>query len=131
MEIRQVEAKHFKKGSYIMMDNVPCVVTGIQISRPGKHGHAKCRIEAVGLSDEKKRVGLYPGDTKIDSPVVDKRTGQIIAVQGERVQIMDVETYETFELKIPEKLKSKVIEGAEASYWVAAGQKILMDVKSA
>ena len=43
-----------QKGSYIVLDNAACKVVDLQVSRPGKHGHAKVRLEAVGLIDEKK-----------------------------------------------------------------------------
>ena len=36
-----------QKGSYVVIDGVACRVSDTQTSRPGKHGHAKCRIEAV------------------------------------------------------------------------------------
>ena len=37
-------------------------------------------------------------------------TAQVISVMGDKAQLMDLETYETFELPIPEELKGKLFE---------------------
>lgn len=129
MAIEQVEAKHFKKGSYIMIDDVPCRVVDNSKSAPGKHGHLKCKIEAIGLIDSKKRMIMKPGDAKIPCPVVDKRLGQIVSISGDSAQLMDMETYEMFETQIPDNLKSAVQEGKEVEYWVIESVKAVMSIK--
>jgi len=55
MEVVMKEAKQFRKGDFIMIDDVPCRVVDISLSKPGKHGSAKARIIAVGIIDGKKR----------------------------------------------------------------------------
>jgi len=42
---------------------------------------------------------------------------------------MDVSTYETFDLKIPEELKAEVKEGKEVLYWIILNDKIIKQVK--
>ena len=118
-----------KKGSNIIIEGAPCKVTDIQISRPGKHGHAKVRLAAVGLIDSKKRIIVKPGHDKIEVPIIDKRTAQVLSVQGDSTNVMDVESYETFDLKIPEELSGTVSEGATVLYWEIVGQRLLKQVK--
>ena len=48
-KVKLVSVSSLKTGSYVIIDNVACIVKDIQISRPGKHGHAKARISAIGL----------------------------------------------------------------------------------
>jgi len=130
MEAEQVEAKHFKKGRYILIDGVPCVVSENAVSAPGKHGHAKCRITCTGILDGKKRVIMRPGDSKLPCPSVDKRKGQIVSIQGNVAQIMDTETYEVFESEIPEKIRESAKEGMVAEYWIIGGEiKAIISVK--
>ena len=43
-ETKQSTAGSLKQGSYVIMNGAACVVKSVQTSRPGKHGHAKCRI---------------------------------------------------------------------------------------
>jgi len=125
----QVDAGSLKPGRYVVFDGEACVVKSIQTSRPGKHGHAKCRIEAVTLKDSRKIIKVMPGHDKVASPIIDKKTAQILSVNGDTANVMDMETYETFDLKIPEELQGQVVEGAQVLYWVMLGEKIMKQVK--
>jgi len=124
-----VEVKTLKVGKYVILDGEASKITSIQTSSPGKHGSAKARVEAVGIFDNQKRSIVKPVDTKIDIPIIDKRVGQVLALMGSDVQLMDLETYETFELPIPNELSDKLIEGAEVDYIMALGNKKLMRIK--
>ncbi|NPA38252.1 MAG: translation initiation factor IF-5A [Candidatus Nanohaloarchaeota archaeon] len=130
MEVIMKEAKQFRKGDFIMIDDVPCRVVDISLSKPGKHGSAKARIVAVGIIDGKKREISKPGDSKIPAPIIDKRDGQVITVSDDQAQIMDLETYEVFDALVNEELKGKLTEGVNVEYWVIAGTvKMIMRVK--
>ena len=56
MATKPASVGSLKVGSYVVLDGAACRVKNIDVSRPGKHGHAKVRLEGVGLVDEKKRV---------------------------------------------------------------------------
>ena len=119
-----------QKGNYIIIDNVACKVTDTQTSRPGKHGHAKVRLTAVGLIDKKKRIIVMPGHDSVEVPIVDKKNSQVLSVHGDTANVMDTETYETFDLKIPEELKSDCVEGSIALYWIILDDKVMKQVKT-
>ncbi len=123
-------ATSMKKGSYIALDGEACKVVSTQISRPGKHGHAKIRIEAVGLIDEKKREVVMPGHDNVEVPIIEKRNAQVLSVQGDTANVMDSETYETFNIAIPEDMKADVIEGAIVLYWDILGNRVMKQLKS-
>lgn len=128
--MKQIEAKSARNGVYIIIDNVACKVTDLQTSKPGKHGHLKCKITAKGILDGKRRVIEKPGSAKLDSPIIEKKVAQVISIQGEIAQVMDIESYETFESRIPEDLKGKLIEGGNVVYWIIGETKALMEIKS-
>jgi translation initiation factor 5A len=65
----------------------------------------------------------------VDIPIIDKRTAQVIAIMGGDVQLMDLETYETFETPIPDELSEQLVEGVEVEYIEALGQRKLMRTK--
>lgn len=119
-----------QKGNYIIIDGVACRVFSTQTSRPGKHGHAKVRMQAVGIIDGKKREIVKPGHDNIEVPIVGKRTAQVLSIQGDTANVMDSETYETFDLKIPEELKGEVVEGCNVLYWVILNQKVMKQIKT-
>lgn len=130
MTVKSVGANTLKQGSYIVMDGAACKVASIQVSRPGKHGHAKMRIEGVGILDGKKRVVVLPGHDHVEAPIIDKKTAQVLSVQGNSANVMDAETYETFDLAIPEDLAADCQPGVNVLYWKVLNDKIMKQVKS-
>ena len=130
MTVKSVGANTLKQGSYIVIDGAACKVGSIQVSRPGKHGHAKMRIEGVGLIDHKKRVVVLPGHDHVEAPVIDKKTAQILSVQGSTANVMDSESYETFDLEVPEDLAADCQPGVNVLYWKVLSDKIMKQVKS-
>ena len=128
-ERKLVTVGGLKKGDTIVIDNAPCRVTDLSVSRPGKHGHAKVNMMAVGILDGKKRNLVMPGHDKIEAPIIEKKTAQVLSTSGKNANVMDMETYETFDLEIPEELNDKVKEGIEVLYWALMGIKVLRQVK--
>jgi len=129
MDTKQTQASSLKEGNYVVFDNVACVVKSIQKSKTGKHGSAKCKIEAVGIIDGKKIIKILPGSDNVDVPIVDKKSAQVLSLHGEIANVMDTETFETFDLKIPEELKDLISEGVQVIYWTLLGDKIIKQVK--
>jgi translation initiation factor 5A len=130
MSKKLVSVSTLQKGSYVMMGEQASRVTDIQVSRPGKHGHAKIRMSAVGLIDNKKRVEVMPGHDNIEVPIIDKKTAQVLSVHGDSANVMDVETYETFDLEIPEELKEKCVDGVNVLFWQILDKKVMKQVKT-
>ena len=129
MATKVVEIKSLKQGKYLVLDGEASKIISISTSSPGKHGAAKARIEAVGLFDNQKRSLVKPVNAKVDVPIIDKRVGQVIALMGEEVQLMDLETYETIDLPIPDDLKDELVEGKEVEYIEAMGNMKIMRTK--
>ena len=117
------EVRTLKVNRYIIIDDEPCKILSISTSKPGKHGEAKARIEAVGIFDNQKRSVVHPVKHKVGVPMIDKRSAQILSLMGDNVQLMDMETYETFEMPIPEELKGQLEPGKEILYLEALGRK--------
>ena len=129
MSTKMVSANNLLKGSFVIMDGAACKVVDVEISKPGKHGHSKVRVSAVGLVDDKKRISVMPGHDNVEVPIIEKRTAQVLSVHGDSANVMDSETYETFDLKIPEELKGEVVEGSSVLYWTILEQKVIKQVK--
>ena len=129
-EVKRKGAVNFQIGNYIVVDGAACTVTSIQTSRPGKHGHSKVRIEAIGIIDNKKRQLLTPGHAELDVPVIDKKNAQVLSITGDMANVMDSETFETFDMAIPPELKDTVVEGSTVVYWCILSDRVMKQLKS-
>lgn len=125
MEKRIGTIKDLKPGKYVIIDDAPCKVAGVTHSKPGKHGGAKARLDAIGVFDNQKRTLMGPVDSNVEIPIIEKKKGQILNLIGDSVQVMDMGSYETFELPIPEDMKGKLSSGMEIMFIEWAGRRLI------
>lgn len=117
MEKRQTVMKQLRSNGFVLIDGAPCVVEDIQISKAGKHGTAKARLSAKGVFDNQRRIIVKPADAGMDVPIIEKKGMQVVAIAGDNVQLMDMETYEMTETRIPEEFMGRLVEGEEVLVW--------------
>jgi translation initiation factor 5A len=125
MVFKLINATEAKVGVNIIVDGTPCVVKKMDVSKTGKHGHAKVRIEAIGLIDGVKKVFVTPGHDRIEVPLVEKKKAQVLSKSDKKASVMDLESFETIELNIPEDLAENIVENANVEYWDIEGTKII------
>ncbi len=128
MVAKVIDATEMRVSSYIMIDGVAHQVKKMDISKTGKHGHAKVRFEAINAFTGKKKVQVIPGHDKFEVPLVDKRKGQVLSIAHDEASIMDGETFENVNLPIPEELSETLKSGCEVEYWDLEGDKIIKKV---
>lgn len=117
------EVRELKEGRYVLLDDEPCRILSIQTSKPGKHGEAKARIDAVGIFDGAKRSVVFPVKHKVQVPMIGKHQAQVLSLTETEVQLMDLETYETFSLTLEPELKGQLTPGTEIQYLDAMGKR--------
>lgn len=128
MSTTQGEIRQLKVGRYVVIDEEPCKILDITTSKPGKHGAAKARIEAVGMFDNVKRSMVAPVTEKCKIPMIDKRKVQILNLHGESAQVMDMETYENYDLPVSENEKAALGPGAEVLIMESMGRRKFWNV---
>lgn len=124
----QTEVGKLKEGRYVVIDEEPCTILSITHSKPGKHGSAKARIDAIGIFDGQKRSIVSPVDAKIYVPIVERKRAQVLSISGDIAQLMDLDDYSTFELKLAPEDKVKIKVGEEVPYLTAMG-KVKLDIR--
>jgi len=129
METVRKPIKDLKEGDLVLIENVPCKVESVSTSVSGKHGAAKTRVEAIGLFDGRRRSIVQPADEEVEIPIIKRKKAQVLAIIGNNVQLMDLETYENFELEIPEEKRGKIKEGEEIWYYEIMGIRTLKELK--
>jgi translation initiation factor 5A len=121
---KPMDVGELRVGSYVIIDGEPCKIVSFSKSKPGKHGAAKARVVAIGVFNEAKKTIVKPVSAQVDVPLIEKKTGQVIALLPAAVQLMDLETYGMTEAPYPDEqeLKDKLTSGVEVEYWQILGR---------
>ena len=117
-----VEVRELKDGRYVIIDDEPCIIKGISHSKPGKHGAAKARVDAIGIFDNQKRSTVSPVTNKVYVPTVERRTGQVLTIGEKSVQLMDMSAYTTIDVPMTSEDKPKLEAGKEVPYLFVMGR---------
>ncbi len=128
MVLRLINATGAKPGTTILVDGDACTVRSNDVSKTGKHGASKCRIEAISVFTGKKKIVAVPGDTRFDVPNIDKRKGQVLSVSDSTASVMDLESFETLDLVYAEDLREQIAPEKQVEYWDVEGKKAIMRV---
>jgi len=121
--------KELRPNGFVIVDGDPCRVEKVDVSKSGKHGAAKARVDVIGLMDNRRRSIVKPADETMDVPIVVKKKGQVLAIVGNKAQIMDLSDYSMLELDIPEERKEDVKQGEEIFYFEVCDIKTLKELK--
>lgn len=108
-----VDIKKLKKGNYVIHENEPCIIQGIQFLPNKNNPIVKLELE-----------GIFSGksyDTQLTHRTVQeanltRKCATVVSKKNNKVQIMDVATFETFSAIIPKELLVKAEEGDNITY---------------
>ena len=124
MVLKIIDATEAKVGTNILIEGQTYTIKKMDISKTGKHGHSKVRIEANGIFNDNKKVFVVPGHDRLEIPMINKRKAQVLSI-GDNVSLMDLESFETIEVACPPELRSELTESANVEYWDVEGQLII------
>lgn len=130
MEVRYEDAGSMRPGRYMMIDGRPCEIVSIDKSAPGKHGHAKHRITGIDMLTGTKKMGIWTSHDKVEVPIIEKKSAQVLNVMETKAQLMDLESYENFEADVSEDLKGQLQPNYTVVYWEILDKKIIKQIKS-
>jgi len=128
MVLKLIDAHGAKVGTTIMLEGEAYTVRSNDISKSGKHGASKCRIEAVNVITGNKKVMACPGAERFEVPMIEKKKAQVLSVSNDSASVMDLESYETIELHYLPELKEQLAAEKQVEYWDIEGKKIIMRV---
>ena len=128
MVLKLIDATQAKPGTTILIDGEPYSVKSNDISKTGKHGASKCRIEAIGIFSGKKKVIAVTGGERFDVPLVEKHRAQVLSVSDNKASIMDLESYESMDLPFIEDIKDEIAPEKQVEYWNIEDKKVIMRV---
>jgi len=128
MVLKLIDATQAKPGANILIEGEPYSVKSNDISKTGKHGASKCRIEAIGIFNGKKKVIAVSGGERFEVPLVEKHKAQVLSIANDKATVMDLNSYETIELPILDDIKSIIEVEKQVEYWDVEGKKVIMRV---
>ncbi len=101
-------------------------VKKIGVSAPGKHGHSKVNIDYQNIFTGSGGNTVLSGHTEVEKPVIEKERAQVLSIvpgkpkthidpgKPAMIQLMNLQTYETYELPLPIEIpESDVQNGME------------------
>lgn len=127
---QMAEAGKLKEGRFIMIDDEPCHIIQFSVSSPKKNEHANATIKAIGLFDSQRHSVTHRANAKIEVPVIKRGSAEVLAIVANTAQLMDLTTYETFQLPISMGLRGDVREGCEIGYIQVLGRRKIELIKS-
>ena len=124
MVLKIINATEARVGTNIIIEGEAYTVKKIDISKTGKHGHSKARIEASGIINNQKKVFVIPGHDRLEVPLIDKRKAQVLSL-GDKISVMDSESFETLEIECDQEIKNELSDSSTVEYWDIEGKKII------
>jgi len=128
MVLKLIDATQVKSGTTILIDGEAYTAKSNDKSKTGKHGAAKCRIEATSIFTGKKKIVAVPGGERFEVPLIDKRKAQVLSIGDGKASIMDLASYETIEVGYQEELKDQIAPEKQVEYWDVEGKKSIMRI---
>ncbi len=126
---KMTEVGKLREGSFIIIDGEPCRINHFLTSPPGKHGPGNAKIAATRLFNSQKHHIIQPTNVKIEVPIIERRIAEVLAIVANNAQLMDITTYEIFELPISVNLRGDMHEGDMVEYIQALGRRKIELVK--
>jgi len=111
-----LEVKKLKKGNYILHKGEPYVVKEVQTVVTGTHTHSKVKLSVHGLFSGVNESLTLPPHDHVDDINLIRKHGQVISKIEDRIQIMDMFSYETLDADYHEDLIDGLSEGDEITY---------------
>ena len=114
-------ASELEKGSYFIYNNDPVRVTRKETVAYGTHSHSKLKIFFQGLNEKgEKSINLHHTD-KVEIVDIIRKLGQIISKTNNKIQIMDMVSYETFDANARAELSNDLKDGDNVTFIESKG----------
>lgn len=125
MVAKIINATEARVGTNLLLEGEPFTVKKMDVSKTGKHGHAKCRVEAAHMITGNKKVFVVPGHDKFEVPLVDKKKGQVLSLTSDHASVMDLESFETLDVPMNSEFEGQISENDNVEYWDIEGTLLL------
>ena len=109
-------AQEMERGTYFIYNNEPVRVLRKEVIVVGTHSHSKLKFYIQGLNDAGEKTATFHHTDKVEIVDIVRKLGQIIAKLNNKIQIMDMVTYETLDATAPPELLDELAEGSQVTF---------------
>ena len=106
-------ASELKKGIYFLYNGEPVQVKKREIVVVGTHSHSKLKIYYSHITSRGEKSVIYSHKDRVDILDIIKKVGQVISKANNKIQVMDMQSYETFDASIDAELFNQINENDE------------------
>ena len=111
-----IDLKKLTKGSYVVHENEPCIVKNMSFVVTGTHSHTKAKLTLESLFSGKTYVLSMPLHEQMQEADIIRKCATVISKTKEKIQIMDLVNFETFDAEIGDELMETAAEGDQVTY---------------
>lgn len=122
-------ASDLNSGNYFLHNNEPVQVVKREVVAYGTHSHTKLKFYFRPLTGRGEKTVTMGHTDKVDILDITRKTGMVLAKTQDKVQVMDSQSYETFDAKIDKELLDKVSENDEVIFVYYQGNAQVIEKK--
>ena len=82
----------------------------------GTHSHSKLKFYIQGLNEKSERNVNFHHTDKVEIVDIIRKLGQVIAKTNNKIQLMDMVSYETLDANAPSELFNELNEGDQVTF---------------
>ena len=119
-------ASDLERGNYFIYDGGPVRVIRKEVVSVGTHSHTKLKFYIQGLREKGERNVTFQHSDRVEKIEIIRKQGQIISKTNNKVQLMDMLTYETLSASLPPELED-IEEGDDVTFIELNGAVEILD----
>ena len=114
--IKMSIASELENGNYFIYNGEPVRVLRKEVIVVGTHSHSKLKFYIQGLNEKSERSVNFHHTDKVEIVDIIRKLGQIISKANNKIQVMDMVSYETFDANAPSDLLQELNEGDNVTF---------------
>ena len=109
-------ASELERGNYFIYNNEPVRVLRKEVIVVGTHSHSKLKFYIQGLNERGERTVTFHHTDKVEIVEIIRKQSQIISKSNNKVQLMDMVTYETLDSAVSSELFNELNENDQVTF---------------
>lgn len=125
-----VEAKELTNGSWFIHEKEPWQVKRVEVVVYGTHSHSKTKLYAKNLYGGGEKVLVFGHHDPVETVGIVRKSASVIAKLKDKIQIMDSQSYETFDAETQKELFEQLNEGDNVTFVEFNGRISVLDKRN-